>query len=60
MGLTSVAEVVHQDDLGDEVLRRAAGDTVYGPEQRRPALVVEGDDDAGVGQFLQVQLLLAA
>lgn len=31
-----------------------------GPQQGRPALVVEGDDDAGVGKALQVQLRLAA
>lgn len=57
---TFVAEVVHQDDLGDELRRRAVEDAVDGPQQRRPALVVERDDDAGVGQLLGVQLPLAA
>lgn len=57
---TFVAEVVHQDDLCDELRRRAVEHAVDGPEQRRPALVVERDDDAGVGQLLCVQLLSAA
>ena len=38
----------------------AVGDAVDGPQQGRPALIVEGDDDAGVGKVLQVQLRLAA
>lgn len=59
-GRTFVAEVVHQDDLCDEPRRGAVEDAVDGPQQRRPALVVEGDDDAGVGQLLRVQLLFTA
>ena len=47
---TLVAVVIHQDDLGDEAGRRAVQDAVDGPEERGPALVVEGDDDAGVGE----------
>ena len=58
--LTFVAEVVDQDDLGHELRGRAVEDAVDGPQQRRPALVVERDDDAGVGQLLGVQLLSAA
>ena len=57
---TFVAEVVDQDDLGDELWRRAVENAVDRPEQRRPALVVEGDDDAGVGELLCIQLPLAA
>lgn len=57
---TFVAEVVDQDDLCDELWRRAVEHAVNGPQQRRPALVVERDDDAGVGQLLCVQLLFTA
>lgn len=51
---TFVAEVVHEDDLGDELRRRAVEDAVNGAQQRRPALVMEGDDDAGVGKIFCV------
>ncbi len=57
---TFVAEVVHEDDLGDELRRRAVEDAVNGAQQRRPALVMEGDDDAGVGKIFCVQLGLTA
>lgn len=57
---TFVAEVVDQDDLGEELRRRAVEHAVDGPQQRGPALVVERDDDAGVGQLLRVQLPFAA
>lgn len=57
---TFVAEVVDQDDLSYELWRRAVEHTVNRPQQRRPALVVEGDDDAGVGQLLGVELLFTA
>ncbi len=57
---TFVAEVIDQDDLGDELWRRAVENAVNGPQQRRPALVMERDDDAGVGEFLCVQLLFTA
>lgn len=57
---TFVAEVVDQDDLGYEVWRRAIQHAVNGPEQRRPALVVERDDDGGVGQLLCIQLVFTA
>ena len=57
---TSVAVVIHQDDFVDEVVGGPVGDGGDGPEQGGPALVVEGDDDAGVGKPVQVQLLSAA
>ena len=42
--LTVVTEVVHQDDLPDEMLRAPVEDADDGPEQGRPGLVVECDD----------------
>lgn len=57
---TFVAEVVDQDDLRYELRRRAVEHAVNGPQQRRPAFVVERDDDAGVGQLLCIQLLFTA
>lgn len=52
MGPTSVTEVVHQDNLGDQLRGRAVQHAVNGAEKGGPALVVEGDDDAGVGERL--------
>lgn len=57
---TFVAEVVDQDDLGYELWGRAIQHAVNRPEQRRPALVVERDDDRGVGQLLCIQLVFTA
>lgn len=57
---TFVTEVVHQYDLSDELRGRAIEHAVYCPEQGRPTLVVEWDDDAGVGQLLPIQLLFTA
>lgn len=57
---TLVAEVVDEHDLGQELRRRAVQDAVNGAEERRPALVVEGDDDAGVGEVFGIQLRLTA
>lgn len=58
--LTSVAVVIHQNDLGDQVIWGPVYNAVNGAEKRTPALVMERDDDAGVGKILQVQLLLTA
>lgn len=58
--LTSIAVVVHQYDLGNQVIGGPVNDAVDGAEKRTPALVVERDNDAGVGEVLQVQLLLTA
>ncbi len=57
---TFVAEVVDQDDLCYELWRRAVEHAVNSPQQRRPALIMERDDDAGVGQLLCIQLLFTA
>ena len=45
-----VGEIVDEDDLLDEVVGAAVEDGDDGPQQRRPRLVVEGDDDARLGQ----------
>lgn len=49
VGLTSVAEVIHQDDLCNQAVGSAVDDAVDGAQERSPALVMEGDDDARVG-----------
>lgn len=60
MGPTSVTEVIHQDNLGNQLRGRAVQHAVNGAEEGGPALVVEGDDDAGVGERLQVAFAVAA
>ena len=45
-----VAEVVHKDDLPDEVLRAPVEHTHDGPQQGGARLIMEGDDDRGGGQ----------
>lgn len=57
---TSLAGVVHKHDLHQQVPRRSVDDAVDGPQQRAPRLVMEDDDDAGVGQVVRVDLGLAA
>lgn len=57
---TFVTEVIDQDDLCDELRRRAVEDAVNGSQQRRPAFVVKRDDDAGVGKLLCIQLVFTA
>lgn len=57
---TSLAGVVHQHDLHQQVPRRPVDGAVDGPQQRAPRLVVEDDDDTGVGQVVRVDLGLAA
>ena len=45
-----VAEVVHEDDLPDEVLGAPVEHTHDGPQQGGARLVVESDDDRGWGE----------
>lgn len=59
-GPTSITEVVNQHNLGDQLWGRAVQHTVDGAQEGGPALIVEGDDDAGVGKRLQVALAVAA
>ena len=57
-GLTHVGEVVDEDDLLEQLGRRAVQDAVHGAEQHGPRLVVEAHHHAGVRQHapvLQVQ-----
>ena len=56
--LTIVTEVVHQDDLPDEVLRAPVEDTHDGSQEGGPGLVVKCDDHGCGFQFsLPVQSL---
>lgn len=57
---TSLAGVVHQQDLEQQMSGGAVNDAVDRPQQRAPGLVVEHDNDAGVGQLIWVNLGLAA
>lgn len=56
---TSLAGVVHQDNLLQKRVWRAVDDRVDGSQQRAPRLVVEDDDDAGAGKVIWIQLVLA-
>lgn len=60
MGPTSITEVIDQHDLGDQLRGWAVQHAVDGAEEGGPALIVEGDDDAGVGECLQVAFVVAA
>lgn len=42
------------------MVRCAVGDAVDGSEQRRPAFVMERDDNTGVWEVFKIQLLLTA
>lgn len=59
-GPTSVTEVIDEHNLGDQLRGRAVQHAVHGAEEGGPALIVEGDDDAGVGERLQVTFAVAA
>lgn len=45
--LTFVGEVIHEDELHQQVRGRAVKDAVYGAQEGAPSLVVEAHDDAG-------------
>ena len=47
---TVVWEVVDEDDLSEQVRGHGVDDAVHGPQQRGERLVVEDDDDGGVGE----------
>lgn len=57
-GRTSLAGIVHQDNLLQECVRRAVDDRVDRSQQRAPGLVVEHDDHAGAGKVIWIQLVL--
>ena len=47
---THFRAIVHQNDLLHQTRRRLTQHRVDGPQQYRPRLVVETDDDAGLWQ----------
>lgn len=55
---TSLAGIVHQDNLLQECVWRAVDDRVDRSQQRAPGLVVEHDDHAGAGKVIWIQLVL--
>lgn len=57
---TSLAGIVDEHDLHEQVSGRAVDDTVNSPQQGAPRLIVKHDDNAGVGQVVLVHLGLAA
>lgn len=54
--LTSLTGIIYQNNLHQQMSRRAVDDTVNGPQQGAPRLVMKHDDDAGVGQVIWVHL----
>lgn len=58
--VTFGAEVVHQNDLFQEVRRRPVEHAVHGAKQRGPHFVHEAEDHAGGGQVIVDQSLRAA
>lgn len=56
-GFTFGAEVIHQQNLLDEVWRRAIEDAVHGPQESGPHLIYKAHDDAGGGEVIVNQLL---
>ena len=60
MTLTVVTEVVHKDNLLDEVFRTPVKDADDGTGERRASLVVEGDDDRGGGELLLLPVVCLA
>ncbi len=57
---TSLAGIVDQHDLHQQVSGRAVDDTVNRSQQGAPRLVVKHDDDAGVRQVIWMHLGLTA
>lgn len=55
--VTFGAEIVHQNDLFEEVRRRPVEHTVHGADERGPNLVHETEDDAGGRQVVVDQIL---
>lgn len=57
---TSLAGVVDEHDLHEQVSGRAVDDAVNCPQQGAPRLVVKHYDDAGVWQVIWIHLGLTA
>lgn len=55
---TSLAGIVHQDNLLQECVWRAVDDRVDSSQQRAPRLVVEHNDYTGAGKVIWIQLIL--
>jgi hypothetical protein len=58
--LTHIGEVVHEDDLLEQVWRRAVEHGVDSAQEHGPCLVVEADDDRRGWKLLQVATRLLA
>lgn len=58
--ITFGAEVVHQDDLLEEVRRRPVEHAVHGAQQRGPHFIHEAEDHSGGGQVIVDQSLCTA
>lgn len=57
---TSLAGIINEHDLHQQVSRRAVDDTVNGPQQGAPRLIVEHNDDAGVWKVIWIHLGLTS
>jgi hypothetical protein len=60
MWLTHIGEIVHEDDLLEQVGRGPVQHRVHSPEEYRPCLVVETDDNWRGRKILQVTTRLLA
>ena len=60
MWLTHIGEIVHQDDLLEQVGRGSVQHRVHRPEEYRPRLIVETDDNWRGRKILQVTTRLLA
>lgn len=58
--LTSLAGIVHEHDLHEQVSGGAVDDAVDGPQQGAPGLIVKDDHNAGVGHVVGIHLGFAA
>lgn len=58
--LTHVGKIVDQNDFADEVFRRPVQNGMHRPQQDRPRLVVEANDDRRLRQVVQVLARLFA
>lgn len=55
---TSLAGIIHQDNLLQECVWRAVDDRVDSSQQRAPCFVVEHNDHTGAGKVIWIQLVL--
>lgn len=58
--LTSLAGIVHEHDLHEQVSGGAVNDAVDGAQQGAPGLIVKDNHNAGVGHVVGIHLCFTA